>query len=105
MFFFFFYCVHIGVCGYCWCPLDGILSIHETPEGLHGLENYVIWASNDKVVSSKWVKLQFWENYPFKKSPPLYSELAVSYQSFVDTMLIIYIPIEQNLQKVLYFWL
>lgn len=51
------------------------------------------------------MKLQFWENYPFKKSPPPYSQLAVSYQSFVDTMLIIYIPIVQNLQKVFHFGL
>lgn len=44
--------------------LDGIISIHRTPERLHTPEN-VTRASLHKAVSNKWVKYQFVGNYPF----------------------------------------
>lgn len=44
-------------------PPSGILSVCESPERLHGLENVSI----DTVVRSKRVKLPAWVNYPFLK--------------------------------------
>lgn len=57
--------VYVGVHGYRWRSLNGILPVWETPEQLHGLKN-VTRASINKVVRIKWVKFQFWTNYPFK---------------------------------------
>lgn len=45
--------------------LDGILSVYETLEGLHGLEN-ATRASMDIRESWKRVKFKFWLSYPFK---------------------------------------
>lgn len=47
-------------------PLGGILSVNETPEPLHGLEN--VTAYIHKMVSSEWAKYEFWVKYPFKVS-------------------------------------
>lgn len=36
----------------------------KTPEWLHGFKKK--WGSINVVVSSKWMKFQFWAKYPFK---------------------------------------
>lgn len=40
------------------------LSIHETPERLHGLEN-AMRARINKALSGKWLQYHLWANYPF----------------------------------------
>lgn len=52
----------VGLCGYRRFPLGLILSIRETQEWLPGLEN--VPRAHIQVLSSKWMKYQFWVNYP-----------------------------------------
>lgn len=63
----FIFLLYVCVHGCCRHQIGGILSICETPEQLHGLEN-VAGAQIHKAVSSKRVKYQFLVNYPFNNS-------------------------------------
>lgn len=59
-----FSCVFdVGVDGCCRRPLDGILSIRETPQQLRGFGN--VTRAYVDIARSTWVKLRFSVNYPF----------------------------------------
>lgn len=66
--------LYVGVHEYRRHPLGGIHFVGELPKRLCGLENAYI----DVGVSSKWMKVQFWVNFPFKKTSLLvaFAELA-----------------------------
>lgn len=53
--------IYVGIHGYSSRPLDGILSIHETPEWLRGFEN-VTGPYVHITVRRTWVKFQFSAN-------------------------------------------